>query len=93
MLFALAIEENTLHPERSDRYVKIARQISKRMRVRIPDPLKNQFCKRCGHFLPASKARVRLRNGVLTVTCTHCGAHKRRKYSSNSDKSKFRSKT
>ncbi|MCJ7443308.1 MAG: ribonuclease P [Methanotrichaceae archaeon] len=80
LLFALANEEHKQHPERSDRYVQIARKISTRIRVKMPARVKRQFCKSCGRFLPASKARVRLKKGVLTITCVHCGAQSRRKY-------------
>ncbi|MCX6676146.1 MAG: ribonuclease P [Methanothrix sp.] len=79
-LFLLAAEQHDLHPERSGRYVQIARQISTRNRVRIPVHLKRHFCRGCGCFLPASGTRTRLREGVLTTTCLSCGKHTRRPY-------------
>ncbi|MDM7911816.1 MAG: ribonuclease P [Methanotrichaceae archaeon] len=79
-LFSLAAEEYELHPERSDRYVHIARQIGTRLRVRMPRHLKRLFCKRCGSYIPASGARMRLHQGVLTATCLRCGAVMRRPY-------------
>ena len=79
-LFSLAEEEHRAHPERSDRYVQIARRISTRTRVRIPRPLKNLFCRHCGRFLPASAVRLRLREGMLTTTCLYCGRQMRRPY-------------
>jgi ribonuclease P protein subunit RPR2 len=79
-LFSLAAEEHTLHPERSDRYVHIARQIGTRLRVRMPRQLKRLFCKHCGSYLPASGARTRLHQGVLTATCLRCGRVVRRPY-------------
>lgn len=79
-LFSLAAGEYDLHPERSDRYVHIARQISTRLRVRMPHHLKRLFCKHCGSFIPASGARTRLHQGVLTATCLHCGEVTRRPY-------------
>jgi ribonuclease P protein subunit RPR2 len=79
-LFDLAAEERELHPDRSDRYVQIARQISTRMRIRMPHHLKRLFCKQCGCYLPASSVRVRLRDGVLTSTCRRCGWQSRRPY-------------
>jgi ribonuclease P protein subunit RPR2 len=72
-LFLLAEEEHTLHPERSDRYVAIARKMGMRMRVRIPRRLKRRICKGCRCYLSPDRMRVRLRDGVITVTCTECG--------------------
>lgn len=79
-LFSLAAAEYELHPERSDRYVHIARQISTRHRVRMPRHLKKLFCKNCGSFISATGARTRLRQGLLTTTCLHCGRVARRPY-------------
>ncbi|VVB69841.1 Ribonuclease P protein component 4 [uncultured archaeon] len=80
-LFSLAAAAaQELHPERSDRYVQIARQISTRTRVRMPRHLKRLFCKHCGGFLSPSSARVRLHDGVLTSTCLRCEKQTRRPY-------------
>jgi ribonuclease P protein subunit RPR2 len=79
-LFQLAAEEQQLHPERSDRYVQLAWQISTRMRVRIPRHLKMLFCKGCRCYLPSVGTRVRLREKVLIATCLRCGRQTRRPY-------------
>jgi len=79
-LFSLAVAAHEQRPERSDRYVQIARQISTRTRVRMPRHLKKLFCKHCGGFLSPSSARVRLRHGVLTTTCLRCEKQTRRPY-------------
>jgi ribonuclease P protein subunit RPR2 len=79
-LFDLAYEEHALHPDRSDRYVQIARKISMRVRQRIPPPLKKKFCKHCGGYLAPEDMRVRLRKGVLTITCLRCGGRMRYPY-------------
>ncbi|MBN1323303.1 MAG: ribonuclease P [Methanotrichaceae archaeon] len=79
-LFELAEEEHILHPERSNRYVQMARRISTRVRIRIPSHLKRLFCKHCGCYLSPSKARTRLREGRLTVTCLGCGLQMRYPY-------------
>ena len=50
-LFVLAGAVHAAHPERSDRYVQIARKICTRTRVRMPRPLKRLFCRHCGSFL------------------------------------------
>jgi ribonuclease P protein subunit RPR2 len=79
-LFLLAEEEHVLHPERSDRYVALARRMGMRMRVRIPRRLKRQICKGCGCYLSPERTRVRLRNGVVAVTCIECGEQMRYPY-------------
>jgi ribonuclease P protein subunit RPR2 len=79
-LFRLASEEYALHPERSDRYVQIARKICTRTRLRMPRQLKRMVCKHCGRYLPPIETRVRLRDGVLTVTCLRCGKQMRYPY-------------
>jgi len=84
-LFHLAYEEHTLHPERSDRYVQIARKIGMRVRQRIPTHLKRKFCKHCGGYLAPEDMRVRLCKGVLIITCLRCGAQMRYPYWNRSD--------
>ena len=79
-LFVLAEEEHALHPERSDRYVALARKMGMRMRVRLPRRLKRRICKGCKCYLSPERARVRLRDGVVTVTCIECGEQMRYPY-------------
>jgi ribonuclease P protein subunit RPR2 len=80
-LFSLADEEYGAHPERSDRYVGIARRICTRMRIRMLRHLKAKFCKHCGSYLLPSARRVRLKDGIITETCLRCGRQLRRPYS------------
>ena len=79
-LFVLAEEEHKQHPERSDRYVEIARRMGMRMRVRIPRRLKRRICKGCRCYLSPGRTRVRLRDGMVTVTCLECGEEMRYPY-------------
>lgn len=79
-LFSLAAEVHDLHPERSSRYVQIARQISTRTRVRMPRHLKRLQCRHCGCYLSASSSRVRLCEGIIITTCLGCGKQMRRPY-------------
>lgn len=73
-LFELAREEYNAHPERSHRYMEIARNISMRTRTRIPRHLKRQMCSNCHHLLVYGKnCRVRTKNGKVVVTCLDCG--------------------
>jgi ribonuclease P protein subunit RPR2 len=80
LLFMLAMLNHPLHPERSDRYVQIARKISMRTRVGMPSRMKRMFCKHCGCYLPASGRRVRLIEGVISSTCLKCGKQSRIPY-------------
>jgi len=79
-LFEMAEEEHESHLERCDRYVYLARRIGMRLRVRIPRRLKRKMCKHCHCYLSPDRSRVRLRNGVLTVTCLKCGGQMRYPY-------------
>ena len=74
-LFALAEKEFKKHPERSRRYVELARKISTRNRAKIPAELKKKFCKRCGAFLVKGKnAELRMvQKGLLEIRCMECG--------------------
>lgn len=81
-LFELAEDECALHPERSDRYVTLARRIGMKLRVRIPTPLKRKICKHCNCYLSPERTRVRLRDGILTITCLRCGGQMRYPYRS-----------
>ncbi|KXS41580.1 MAG: RNAse P, Rpr2/Rpp21 subunit [Methanolobus sp. T82-4] len=73
-LFELADREYPTDPDRSDRYVSLARRIGMRYRVSVPPELKKRMCKSCSSFLtPGSNCRVRLKGGLLIVTCQKCG--------------------
>ena len=73
-LFELAEKEYSVHPERSHRYVEIARNISMRTRTRIPRFLKRRFCNKCHHFLVYGRnCRVRTKNTKVVITCLDCG--------------------
>ena len=73
-LFELAEQEFAKHPERSKRYVQLARKIGTRNRAKIPKELKMQFCKKCGAFLKKGKNAEHLKDGELVaVKCLECG--------------------
>ncbi|MBN2110922.1 MAG: ribonuclease P [Methanosarcinaceae archaeon] len=73
-LFDVADREYPYDPGRSDRYVSLARKIGMRYRVSIPPELKRRMCKGCGSYLtPGANCRVRLRGGILVITCMKCG--------------------
>ncbi|RMF54348.1 ribonuclease P [Candidatus Woesearchaeota archaeon] len=60
-------------PELSHRYVELARKISMKYKVKIPQSLKRKFCKKCHHFLfPGDNCRVRFRDKKIVITCFDC---------------------
>ncbi len=76
ILFDLAEKEFKEHPERSHRYVELARKIGMRYNVRIPRELKRKFCKKCHHYLvPGVNLRVRTRvsQQAVIMKCLDCG--------------------
>lgn len=89
-LFVLAEEEHRNHPERSRRYVEIAKKISTRTRVRMPRLLKRLYCHHCGSYLSPEASRIRLRDGVLITTCTRCEGKMRRPYKPRRDQERKR---
>lgn len=64
--------------ELSDRYVKLARTLSMKYKVKMPSELKKQFCKHCNVFLRQGKnARVRRNEKGMIYTCLECNKQMR----------------
>lgn len=73
LLFSRARDAFRDHPERSDRYVALARRIAMRQRVRIDREFRRRFCHHCHSFLvPGRNMRVRVHRGNVVVTCGIC---------------------
>jgi ribonuclease P protein subunit RPR2 len=75
ILFDLAEKEFKKHPERSKRYVELARKIGLRYNIRLPKQLKRKFCKNCNSLLiPGLTARVRInsKKKILSIKCLKC---------------------
>jgi ribonuclease P protein subunit RPR2 len=73
VLFGQAREAFHGHPERSNRYVALARRIAMRQRVRIDREFRRQYCHHCYAFLvPGRNMRVRVHRGNVVVTCLLC---------------------
>jgi len=74
ILFKLAEESFHNHPERSDRYVKMARNIATKYNMRMPRIWKRRFCKGCNKFLkPGNNCQIRLNASCVTIKCLECG--------------------
>lgn len=75
ILLKLAEENAKVHPERSKRYVELARRLATRYRVRL-GKLKWKFCKKCGAFwVPGYNVKVRMvpREKRIIYRCAECG--------------------
>lgn len=77
-LFTEAAAAFSAHPERSHRYVQLARKIALRFRLRLPSSIKRRYCGYCLRYLHSGvNARVRTRNKKLIVYCFHCKHYRR----------------
>jgi ribonuclease P protein subunit RPR2 len=76
-LFELADEMYEEHPDRSQRYVDLARRIAMRTRTKLPPDLRRRVCEECKGFLkPGVNCRVRIRQRRephIAITCFQCG--------------------
>ena len=80
-LFELAEHEFRFCPERSHRYVRLARRIGMRYRVHLPGELKMLICKHCHAYLvQGATARTRLQDKNIITTCLNCGEQMRRPF-------------
>jgi len=81
ILFELAEQNFKTHPERTKRYVELARLIGMRYRVRLTRDQKRRICKHCYSYLvPGNNCRTRLKDGVVQTTCFECGKMSRYPY-------------
>lgn len=96
ILFDQARQQFDLRPDRSKRYVQLARKIQQRYRVQMPVEIKEQFCTKCGSFLVIGKnAKKRIKVPHQNITCNECGfvhsfylADKERKITKKRDRKK-----
>ncbi|WP_439026141.1 ribonuclease P protein component 4 [Haloarchaeobius sp. DT45] len=66
--------------DRAREYVRLARRIAERNRVRLPYRFRRFTCDACdAYLLPGVNARTRLQGGHVVVTCD-CGHHARYPY-------------
>jgi len=76
ILFDLAKKEFKKYPERSMRYIQLARKIGLRYNVRFSKEMKRKFCKSCNSlFVLGSTEQTRIDSKTKTVArkCLKCG--------------------
>ena len=74
ILFTNAEKEFFNNPERSNRYVTLARKISTKYNTKIPPQWNRRFCKNCYKFLyPGQNSSVRLIDEKVNIKCEECG--------------------
>jgi ribonuclease P protein subunit RPR2 len=65
-------------PKLANRYVKLARELAMKYKVKIPSNLKRRFCKHCYSYLvPSVNLRVRMREGKVVYYCLNCRKYMR----------------
>ena len=75
ILFSMAKKEFSLNPDRSNRYVSLARKISKKYNTKIPPKWRRSYCKNCYKFLdPSKNSTIRLLNGEVNIKCNECNS-------------------
>ncbi len=81
ILLQLAEDEFALHPERSHRYVEMARKIATKYNLKMPSSWRGRFCRNCYHFLkPGSNSQIRLSDSMVNIKCLECGEIMRMPY-------------
>lgn len=74
ILFDLAKKELKKHPERSKRYIELARKIGVRYNIRL-ERLKRKFCKNCNSLLiPGYNSEVKIdsKRKEVIIKCKNC---------------------
>ena len=80
ILFKLARRELDKHPERSRRYIELARKIGMRYNIRLPKEKKRSFCKKCNTLLIIGKTAEELDRklpNIRSLKCLKCGEIKK----------------
>lgn len=83
ILFSLARKEFAKKPERSRRYVELARKIGMRYKVRFPEQMKGGFCKKCSALMVPGKTlqtRIDSEAKSVIIKCRDCNYSYRKRY-------------
>ena len=73
VLFQLAKESFKEDSKLSDKYVKVARRIAMKYKIRLGSQLKKRICKHCRKYLvPGINCRVRIHKHRIIYYCLSC---------------------
>lgn len=73
ILFRLAKEHFKEDNKLSDKYVRMARRIAMKHKIRLSSELKKRFCKNCHKYLvPGANCRVRIHKHSIIYYCLGC---------------------
>ena len=73
LMLQLAKEVFNNDQELADKYVKIARRVAMKHKIKLPRSTKKKFCRHCHRYLvPSVNCRVRLHKHRLIYYCFHC---------------------
>lgn len=74
ILFENAEKQFHKHPERSKRYVEMAKKISTKYNTKLPEKWSRRYCKNCNNFLYyGHNSTVRLIDENIHIFCGECG--------------------
>jgi len=82
-LLELAEANLKKHPERTRRYIELAKKLSSKYNVTIPRESKRRICKKCDTFLlPGFNLSIRADRNTraMVYTCLDCGYKKKYVY-------------
>src|SRR3989344_6850646 len=73
LMFQLAKEVFKEDGKLADKYVKIARRVAMKQKIRLPSSLKKRFCKHCHSYLmPSVNCRIRIHKHRIIYYCLNC---------------------
>ena len=75
MIYLLNLADNISSEDLnlSNRYVHLARKISKKTKVTIPTNFAFKFCRKCNvWWIPSKTVQIRIHSTHITFTCLNC---------------------
>ncbi len=77
ILFENAVSNSRTYPKLAQRQADLARKISTKYRIKMPNEMRMSFCKKCKNFMvPGVSSRFRVGRSSqksIRVTCSFCG--------------------
>ena len=68
-------------PKKANDYVRKARNLAMKHKIKLPSALKRRFCKHCYYYLvPGVNCRIRTHSGKVVYYCLSCKRYMRFPY-------------